>query len=76
MKSFIKMSVFSAAVFMVLALVTDAFCAEKSVDHAVFFVKEKVVNVGEVYGEGDITYDFIVENHGNGELHINRVKAG
>ncbi|MCD6379942.1 hypothetical protein J7M07_05800 [bacterium] len=76
MKSFLKMSVFSAAVFMVLAFFTDAFCAGKSAEQAVFFVKEKVANVGEVYGEGEITYDFIVENHGNGELYINRVKAG
>jgi len=76
MKAFLKVSVFSAALFVLLVSYTAAFCAEKEAGNPVFFVKEKVVDVGQVYEEADLHYDFIVENHGQGELHINRVKAG
>lgn len=76
MKTFLKVSVFSAAVFMLLVTYTAAFCAENEAGNPIFFVKEKVVNVGQAYEEQDLNYDFIVENHGQGELHINRVNPG
>ncbi|MDZ7860496.1 MAG: hypothetical protein U5O15_07500 [Candidatus Krumholzibacteriota bacterium] len=76
MKFFIKLSVFSAAAVLVFTSFSAAFCADEKSDNPVFYVQEREVDVGEVYEEKNVTYDFIVENHGQGELHINRVKAG
>ncbi|HMA76481.1 MAG TPA: hypothetical protein VKO43_04140 [Candidatus Krumholzibacteriaceae bacterium] len=76
MKFFIKLSVFLAAAALVFTSFSAAFCADEKSETPVFYVKEVEVDVGEIYEEKDVTYDFIVENHGQGELHINRVKAG
>ena len=76
MKSFFKVSIFTVAVFAVLVSFATAFCTEKSEENPVFFVKEKEIDVGQIYEGKDVNYDFIVENHGHGELHITRVRAG
>jgi len=42
----------------------------------VIHIEERIVDVGLIYEEKDVEYDFVVENRGNAELHILRIKAG
>ena len=52
MKDFLKISVFSTVVFMVLAFFTGAFCGEKHKENPVFFIKNKIGEIGDVYEIG------------------------
>jgi len=57
-----------------LYLLTVAASAQDNLPK--FYVKEKVVNVGEVMEGEDVTYDFVIRNMGSAELQIISVRPG
>jgi hypothetical protein len=67
-------AVILTAVVLSVAAPPAALSKEEKVPVA--YIEEKVVDVGQIYEEKDVEHEFIIENRGNAELHILRIKAG
>lgn len=77
MKIFKKTALSAFIAMAVLAsFATIAFCGNADEKKPSIYIGEKTVNMGLIYEERDVSHDFVVENRGNAELHILRIKAG
>ncbi len=65
----------SAMVVLLLLTSFAAFCEEKDKLKPSLYLKENKVNLGAIYEGADVTHEFVIENKGQGELNILRVKA-
>lgn len=65
----------SAMVVLLLLTSFAAFCEEKDKLKPSLYLKENKVNLGTIYEGADVTHEFVIENKGQGELNILRVKA-
>jgi len=65
----------SAIVVLLLLSSFAAFCEEKDKLKPSLYLKEDNVDLGDIYEGAEVTHEFVIENKGQGELNILRVKA-
>ncbi len=77
MRKYFRRALAAAAAFTILLSLTAAQALKADDEKKpVIHMEKKIVDVGLIYEEKDVEYDFVVENRGNAELHILRIKAG
>jgi hypothetical protein len=64
------------AAAIMFTLTAGAFCEDSKEKVPVINIEKKIVDVGTIYEERDVSHEFPVENRGDAELHILRIKAG
>jgi hypothetical protein len=65
----------SAVVVLMLLTSFSALCNEEDKLKPSLFIKEKEADLGTIYEGADVSYEFVIENRGQAELNILRVKA-
>lgn len=65
----------SAMVVLMLLSSFAALCEEEDKLKPSLYLKEDNVDLGAIYEGADVTHEFVIENKGQGELNILRVKA-